>query len=325
MYIKLERVNKNFGSNPVLQDISFRVQGNELLSFIGPSGVGKTTLLKIIAGLDKADSGQIYFEPKPSKKQPVILVFQDYVLFPNMTVYENIAFGLRSRKIKKGQIAAKVRSMLEYFHLEDKQEQYPAQLSAGQSQRVALARAMIINPAVLLLDEPFANLDRNLKMETADFIRRTQREFGIPTISVTHDLEEAFAMSDKIGIVLAGQLQQFDTPLNVYFRPANYQVARFLGPVNSIPASHYALLGINADKAAYEQLYVRPEALEIVSDPKGKGRVQEVHFAGHYIIYQVWLGKRYFTVYSLKQGYQPGDVVNLSLAGDHLVASGIGK
>jgi putative spermidine/putrescine transport system ATP-binding protein len=228
MDITLRHIGKSYKHQPVLESIGFAVNARELVSIVGPSGAGKTTLLKIIAGLETPDQGEVAFSEPVSKHHPVIIVFQDYVLFPAMTVRQNIGFGLKARHMEKNQIKNQVDRMLDYFKLAPQADQYPAQLSAGQKQRVAIARAMIVNPAVLLLDEPFANLDRNLKMETARFIRTTQQAFGIPTISVTHDLEEAFAMSDRIGVLLDGRVQQFDTPRQVYFHSATPAVARFL-------------------------------------------------------------------------------------------------
>ena len=313
MKLALSRIHKHFKGTTVLKDISFEVGSEELVSIIGPSGVGKTTLLKIIAQLERPTSGEVVLPQAPSRKHPVILVFQDYVLFPGMNVRENIGFGLKSRRIKKSEIRDRVEQMLEFFRLKEQSEQYPARLSAGQKQRVAIARAMIVNPAVLLLDEPFANLDRNLKMETARFIRKTQKAFGIPTISVTHDLEEAFAMSDRIGILLGGRLEQFDTPRAIYFQPDSYDVARFLGPVNVIPRHLYHLFGINGDRGHLDRILARPENLNLESCKNGAGRIQEVTFAGHYIAYTVSLQDMTFTVYSHHACFSPGQAVALTI------------
>ena len=313
MDLELSGITKRFGGQTVLDRISFRLQQPELVSIIGPSGVGKTTLLKIIAQLDRQDRGQVSFSRPVNKKNPVILVFQDYVLFPNMTVWDNVAFGLRARKAGKLDIRDRVQQMLDYFHLQAQSGHCPAQLSAGQRQRVAIARAMVINPAVLLLDEPFANLDRNLKMETARFIRRTQKEFGIPTISVTHDLEEAFAMSDKIGILLNGALKQFDTPRQIYFSPNSYEVASFLGPVNTIPKSLYPFLGLGNSIQVRDEIFARPETLSMTADDQGPARVVDVSFAGHYIVYSVQLEGTVLTVYCQNESFPVGQRVRLNL------------
>lgn len=229
MSLLLKGISKSFGENPVLKDVSFRIEDGEFVSLIGPSGVGKTTLLKILADLEISDAGIIRFSQPPGKERPVIMMFQDFALFPHMTIAENVGYGLKVRRVKKKDRKGKVNEMLEWFGITGKAEAYPARLSAGEKQRAAIARALVVEPMVLLLDEPFANLDKNLKGETADFIRRTQQSFGITTVMVTHDQEEAFAVSDRIGVLIGGVLKQFDSPKILSAAPADEDTARFLG------------------------------------------------------------------------------------------------
>lgn len=308
MLFRAEGISKSFGGTDVLRDISFSVEKGDIVSFIGPSGVGKTTLLKIIAGLDEADSGQLIFGTSPSKEHPVILVFQDYLLFPNLSVFENVAFGLRARKISGAEIEKRVMELLGYFQLADKRGDYPAMLSAGQRQRVAIARAMIVNPAMLLLDEPFANLDRNLKLRTAEFIRDTQKEFGVTTLAVTHDQEEAFLMSDHVGVMLDGSLAQFAPAKEVYAAPTNLEVAKFLGPVNILPPELGEQLEMERTNGQY---YARPEGLRVTVHPDGIGILKDVVFVGHYTRYVVTVGDTIITAHGADSEVAPGDRVHI--------------
>ncbi len=241
MSVELSGISKRYGEKTVLDDVSFRIREGEFISLIGPSGVGKTTLLKILANLEHPDTGIIRFSENPGKERPVIMMFQDFALFPHMTITENIGYGLKVRGMKKKERLPKVEEMLEWFGIADKASSYPARLSAGEKQRAAIARSLVVGPMVLLLDEPFANLDKNLKSETAEFIRRTQQSFNITTVMVTHDQDEAFAVSDRIGVLIGGKLRQYDCPGLISAAPADMETARFLGQSNSININYTVL------------------------------------------------------------------------------------
>ncbi len=294
-----------------LHDVSFQVQHGEIVSFIGPSGAGKTTLLKCIAGLESACKGHIEYATPPSKKHPIILVFQDFLLFPHLTIFENVAFGLKARRLPKAEVRERTLAMLGYFGIEEKRAMFPAHLSAGQKQRVAIARAMVVEPALLLLDEPFANLDRNLKMQTAEFIRATQKRFGVTTISVTHDLEEAFAMSDRLGLMLDGKLVQYGTAEELYHAPSCADAATFLGPINKIPSTLALQLGLPAQQGT---LLYRPESIRLAKQADGPGVVDDAVFAGHYWKFHITAFGHGLSVYSHANGIKPGDRVAISVA-----------
>jgi putative spermidine/putrescine transport system ATP-binding protein len=314
MFFKLKSISKKYGGKTILDKISFEVDKGDIVTIIGPSGVGKTTLLKIIAGLERATAGELVYEVNPTVAHPVILVFQDFILFPNLSVFENVAFGLRARKFEKGEIETRVSSILSYFNLVHKRNSYPLNLSAGQRQRVAIARAMVVNPSILLLDEPFAHLDYNLRLDTAEFIRTTQKAFGVTTVSVTHDLQEAFAMSDRIGIMLDGRLVQYDTVEKIYFQPRTFEVAKFLGPVNIIPEKLFHTLGIpSGTQEKHGPIFARAEGISIEKDENGPGIVVDVCFVGVLILYKVEIEGNSFMVYSLSDGIAEGDKVRLKI------------
>ena len=313
MFLEVDGICKYYGALTAVEQVSFDVASGELVSIVGPSGAGKTTLLKIIAGLETVDRGRVGSAANLDDN-PAILVFQDYLLFPSMTIFENVAFGLKCRKVERHVLAARVHEMLDYFQLSGKAWQYPNQLSAGQQQRVALARAMVVSPSILLLDEPFANLDRNLKADTAEFIRSFQQEYRMTTISVTHDLQEAFMMSDKIGIMLNGRLCQFDDVKTVYNRPVSAEVAAFLGHINLIPASSFRFLGFaTGGLPEGASISVRAEAIELHRDARGAGVIEEVVFAGQFIMYRVGLDDIRLTVYSFNPQFVSGDRVSLEI------------
>jgi ABC-type Fe3+/spermidine/putrescine transport system ATPase subunit len=240
--VKLNRLNKVFpGKEKVhaVQDLDLKIDSGMITALLGPSGCGKTTTLKMIAGLLQPTAGDITFDGKPvlsipPEKRGAAMVFQNYLLFPYMSVGDNVGFGLRMRHENRGVIQEKVAAMLELVKLPGYEERRPKQLSGGQQQRVALARALIIEPEVLLLDEPISNLDAHLRDEMRDLILSIQRQTRITTIFVTHDQEEAVVLADNIALMFDGKLHQFDKPNTFYERPASARVARFFGGTNFV-------------------------------------------------------------------------------------------
>ena len=232
--ISLEGVEKRFGSNLVVKKMNLEIAEGEFLTLLGPSGCGKTTTLRMIAGFESPDEGEIYLGDEAinsltPNKRDTAMVFQSYALFPHLSVYDNVAFGLRTRKMDKDVIDKKVKEILEVCGLTELADRFPKQMSGGQRQRVALARALVIEPKLLLLDEPLSNLDAKLRLSMRVEIKRLQKRLGITTLFVTHDQEECFSISDKVAVMNGGVIEQFDTPENIYKRPATEFVARFIG------------------------------------------------------------------------------------------------
>ena len=237
MHIQLKDILKKYGSTVVVNYVGLTINDGEFFTLLGPSGCGKTTLLRMIAGFHDPDFGDICFNDKsilalPAHKRDTGMVFQNYALFPHLTIFENVAYGLRTRNISPRELTERVSAMLDIVQLTDFAQRLPSQLSGGQQQRVALARALVIRPLVLLMDEPLSNLDAKLRVSMREEIRRIQKELGITTIYVTHDQEEAMAVSDRIAILHDGILQQVDTPMGIYFKPQNSFVAQFMGACN---------------------------------------------------------------------------------------------
>ncbi len=232
--IRTVNLTKVFGSVVAVDHVSLEVGHGEFFTLLGPSGCGKTTFLRTIAGLEMADEGRIYFDDQDITDMPAHLrgtgmVFQNYALWPHMSVFDNIAYGLKIRKVPKDEIRRRVRDVLRLVKLEGLEDRSPHQLSGGQQQRVALARALVINPRVLLFDEPLSNLDAKLRIEMRAELRRIQRELGITAIYVTHDQEEAMSISDRIAVMNRGRIMQVGTPREIYKNPKNDFVARFIG------------------------------------------------------------------------------------------------
>jgi spermidine/putrescine ABC transporter ATP-binding subunit len=239
MRISVRDLTKRFGKNEVVSGASFEVGEGELFTLLGPSGCGKTTLLRLIAGFYAADRGDILFGERrvndmPAHERGIGMVFQNYALWPHMTVYQNVAYGLKLRKLPRAEIDSRVDATLGKVRLSELGERYPGQLSGGQQQRVALARALVLNPAILLLDEPLSNLDAKIRVQVRAEIRKLQKELGITTLYVTHDQEEALTLSDRIAVFNAGRLLQLGSPRDLYEKPTNRFVADFIGINNMV-------------------------------------------------------------------------------------------
>ncbi|MFI0372162.1 sulfate/molybdate ABC transporter ATP-binding protein [Actinomadura sp. 1N219] len=239
MAIEIRDVNKSFGEAAVLKDVSVDVASGSLTALLGPSGGGKSTLLRVIAGLERPDSGQVLISGKdatrlPPQRRGVGFVFQHYAAFKHLTVFENVAFGLKIRKRPKEEIRKRVGELLELVHLDQFAARYPAQLSGGQRQRMALARALAVDPEVLLLDEPFGALDAQVRKELRTWLRRLHDEVHVTTVFVTHDQEEAIEVADTIVVLADGVVQQAGAPGDIYDNPASPFVMKFLGPVTEI-------------------------------------------------------------------------------------------
>lgn len=240
--IRIQNAVKKYGDNVVIPDLSLDIKEGEFFTLLGPSGCGKTTLLRMIAGFNSIEGGDFYFGDRrindldPSKRN-IGMVFQNYAIFPNMTVEKNVEFGLKNRNVSKEERAVEVKKFLKLMQIEDFAERMPEKLSGGQQQRVALARALVIKPDVLLMDEPLSNLDAKLRIEMRTAIKQLQNSIGITTVYVTHDQEEAMAVSDRIAVFNHGVIQQIGTPKALYQRPANLFVANFIGHSNELEGS----------------------------------------------------------------------------------------
>ena len=239
--VELRNVTKRFGAYEALKDASFEIRAGEFMTFLGPSGCGKTTCLRLISGFDTPTSGQILLDGKdvtlePPYRRDVNQVFQNYALFPHLTIYENIAFGLRMKKVPAAQIRERVDRVVKMTSLEAFIDRKPAQLSGGQRQRVALARAIVCEPKVLLLDEPLSALDAKLRTQMRVELKQLQKKLGITFIFVTHDQEEALTMSDRVAVINAGRVEQIGTVNEIYYKPATRFVASFIGESNIVEA-----------------------------------------------------------------------------------------
>lgn len=269
MNIKLRRIVKRFDQNVIVDHVDLEVRSGEMFFLLGPSGCGKTTLLRLLAGFHEPEEGDLFFNDRrmngiPAHKRNTALVFQNYAIWPHMTVFENVAYGLRVRKITVEELKNRVARALEQVKMSHLADRKPASLSGGQQQRVALARAVVVNPDVLLFDEPLSNLDAKLRLDLRAEIKRLHSETKITSIYVTHDQEEALSLAHRIAVMHGGRIQQIGTPLEIYTRPANPFVASFIGEINLFPPGHplTAKLGAKPD----HQCGFRPEHVSITPE-----------------------------------------------------------
>ncbi|WHY78579.1 ABC transporter ATP-binding protein [Neobacillus sp. WH10] len=298
-YVTIDQVTKGYNQQVVLENISLTLKKGEFATLLGQSGCGKSTLLRSIAGLEDVDAGSIFIDGKDithlsPRNREVGMVFQSYALFPNMNVFENIAYGLKMKKAKN--IKSRVTKMIELVDLIGKEQSYPHQLSGGQQQRVALARALVIEPKVLLLDEPLSALDAKIRKNLQKELKRIQKELDITTIFVTHDQEEAMTMSDRIFVMNKGKIVQSGSPTEIYTLPANTFVAKFIGNYNVLNMDVFRKL-VQRTELDGNEVAIRPEVLQLVSVGEDnldlqanwgiKGLIKDISMTGNVLRYEV--------------------------------------
>lgn len=316
-YLRLEGIRKQFGANTVLNQVNLEIREGELVTLLGPSGCGKSTLLRCVAGLTEMDGGHIWLDNQsiaelPPRSREIGMVFQSYALFPNMTVSENIEYGMRMRKASGEARRQRSTELLELIDLVDKRDAYPQQLSGGQQQRVALARSLAVRPKVLLLDEPLSALDAKIRKNLRSEIREIQKKFNITTIFVTHDQEEALTLSDQVCLMNQGNIVQQGAPEEIYSAPRTEFVARFMGSYNVLSRAE-ALRLFGTVKGEAESFAIRPEALTLLDQERegtgldsGKqivqGTVHSASILGNVIRYAVDTAGLRLTVDQLNDG-----------------------
>ncbi|MDR7554210.1 MAG: ABC transporter ATP-binding protein [Armatimonadota bacterium] len=286
VHLRLERVTKRLGTTLAVDDVSLEVPEGSFTTLLGPSGCGKTTTLRIVAGFYRPDAGEVYLRGAritdvPAHRRQMAMVFQEYALFPHMTVAENVGYGLRMRRVSPGELTRRVTAALDLVGLAGLASKFPLQLSGGQQQRVALARALVVEPEVLLLDEPLSNLDAKLRVRVRTEIRALQQALGKTTIYVTHDQEEALSISDRIAVMHQGRIVQLGTPREIYYRPRDRFVADFVGLANFVTVEVVAPGRVRLDDQEFAvpgatgvgraTLVVRPETITLFPQPPGAG------------------------------------------------------
>ncbi|AWE06901.1 ABC transporter ATP-binding protein [Lysinibacillus sp. 2017] len=270
--VSLKNITKKFKDTVVLQNIDMQIEDGQFVTLLGPSGCGKSTILRILSGLIEQDSGEIFVDDTEistlaASKRNVGMVFQSYALFPNLNVFDNVAFGLQVQKLPKNQINEEVQKILHLVDLEDKAQSFPHELSGGQQQRVALARSIIVKPRVLLLDEPLSALDAQIRKRLQDKLREIQQELNMTTILVTHDQEEAMHVSDKIFVMSKGQIAQIGTPLEIYTQPKSDFIASFIGNYNIFTFDELKTILMQEPAVKALKYAIRPEAIHANEQP----------------------------------------------------------
>ena len=342
--VELVNVTKRYGSTVAVARLSLRIEHGEFMALLGPSGCGKTTTLNLLAGFIEPSEGVILIDARsvervPSHKRNIGMVFQSYALFPHLSVFDNVAFGLRMRQVPSADVATRVRRALDLVHLAGFEQRHSRELSGGQQQRVALARALVVEPAVLLLDEPLSNLDAKLREEMRFEIREIQRRIGITTVFVTHDQGEAMAASDRLAVMHGGHIRQVGTVKEIYETPADAFVAGFIGQANLLPAAvtragpDFAdVLAAGGERLTTRKpagardgqrvlVVVRPEDVQLSTTPAAgrnsvAGRVMRVSYLGSTINVGVRVDDRSFTVVSSRHGFVAGTGEEIYLTWD---------
>jgi spermidine/putrescine ABC transporter ATP-binding subunit len=343
--LKLERLGKRFGDFVAVEDVALEVVGGEFLTLLGPSGCGKTTTLRMIAGFETASGGRILLDDRditqlPPQRRGIGMVFQNYALFPHLNVFENVAYGLRANGVARADVAKRVNASLELVGLADLAKRKVQDLSGGQQQRIAVARAIAPEPRLILLDEPLSNLDAAMRERTRIELRVLLKRLGMTAIFVTHDQEEAFALSDRIAVMNAGRLQQVGRPEHLYQNPSNLFVAGFMGRANLLAATvkgaqgdriscavagdtHIIAIPIGAARAGDTvRVLLRPEALSLVTRGAEThagdlgGVVSDRRFAGAHTYYQVKLPEDEITVVGSARDARVGEPVHVRISPD---------
>ena len=321
--IELKNIEVKFDKFTALHDINVHVKEGEFFTFLGPAGCGKTTTLRTITGFINPVKGSVSVKGRdithvPIEERNIGMVFQSYALFPTMTVYDNLAFGLKVKKLKKAEVDKKVRQIAKKVDLTDEQLlKAVSQLSGGQQQRVAIARALVTEPAIICMDEPLSNLDAKLRVQLRNELKRMQKDFGITTIYVTHDQEEALTLSDRIAVFNKGYIEQIGTPNEVYNHSKTEFVCNFIGDITRLSREVSLALGAAPEK----NNYIRLERIHVNTQPKPgdvilEGTVESMEYYGLYIKYAINLGSQTIKVIEKNDGiniYEPGQVVKAVL------------